>query len=427
MDILPDTFSDPVEAFSVEMPWTFWRLLENFSLEEWLTAAQASLESLGGIKALDQRMDLNLLLKDILSEGQFGRDHWRLSASKRFYYQFVRPLLPYFLRVYLRTFFLSRQRDGFALNWPIEDRYVNFQFDLVAQLLAKHPRETIPFVNFWPGRKRFAFVLTHDVESSAGQDFVRETAALDESYGFHSSFNFVPEKYPVDLDLIRELKQRGFEVGVHGLKHDGRLFSSRSVFRERAKKINSYLKDWNADGFRSPMTHRNPEWMQALDVEYDLSFFDTDPFEPISGGTMSIWPFSMGRFVELPYTLVQDYTLMVTLGETTPRIWLDKVDFIKKYYGMALVNVHPDYLPEGNHLAIYSDFLSKMKNHTECWSALPRDVASWWKKRAMVSLEIGNDGKVIVPSYASEITIGNIGISGMIGQSKELLINLDGV
>jgi hypothetical protein len=38
-----------------------------------------------------------------------------------------------------------------------------------------------------------------------------------------------------------------------------------------------------------------------------LSFIDVGPFELITGGTMSIWPFSIGHFIELPNTLVQDH------------------------------------------------------------------------------------------------------------------------
>ncbi len=60
--------------------------------------------------------------------------------------------------------------------------------------------------------------------------------------------------------------------------------------------------------------------MQALEVEYDLSFFDTDPYEPIPGGGMSIWLYWIGRFIELPYTLAQDSTLAIVLGEETPRL-----------------------------------------------------------------------------------------------------------
>jgi hypothetical protein len=147
---------------------------------------------------------------------------------------------------------------------------------------------------FWPSGARFAFAVTHDVESSAGQSFVRTLAEVDERYGFRSSFNFVPEGYPIDVSLLAELRERGFEIGVHGLKHDGRLFSSRAEFERRAERINSYLRAWGAVGFPAPFTHRQPEWMQSLEIEYDLSFFDTDPYETIPGGTISIWPFSVG-------------------------------------------------------------------------------------------------------------------------------------
>jgi hypothetical protein len=331
-----------------------------------------------------------------------------LSRFKQFYYQLVRPLLPDFLRTPLRTFLLSRQRNGFTLNWPIEDRYVRFQFEIVARLMANKQLDTISHIHFWPAGKQYALVLTHDIEANNGQNYVREVAALEEEYGFRSSFNFVPEKYCVDLKLISELEGRGFEVGVHGLKHDGKLFSSKAVFDARAERINRYLKQWNAVGFRSPMTHRNPEWMQALNIEYDLSFFDTDPFEPMPGGTMSIWPFMMGHFVELPYTLVQDHTLMVTLGETTPRLWLEKVAFLRLYHGLALVNTHPDYLRDPRHFAIYEAFLKSMSDQEDYWHALPRDAARWWRARAAANVSNGRIEKAHPGGVECDFTAGSI-------------------
>lgn len=138
----------------------------------------------------------------------------------------------------------------------------------------------------------------------------------------------------------------------------------------------------SAVGFRALLTIRNPEWMQALDIEYDLSFFDTHPFEPIPGGTMWIWPFSIGHFIELPYTLVQDHTLTSILQETSPRMWLEKVDFIVRYHGMALVNTHPDYLKSKSTWDVYCEFLNKMKKRGCYWHALPGQVAKWWRTRS---------------------------------------------
>ena len=238
---------------------------------------------------------------------------------------------------------------------------------------------------------------------------MREVAALEERYGFRSSFNFVPERYRVDRALLGELEERGFEVGVHGLTHDGKLFSSEATFLQRAKRINGHLERWGAVGFRSPMTHRHPRWMQALDVEYDSSFFDTDPFEPIPGGTLSIWPFMLGHFVELPYTLAQDHTLMVTLGERTPRLWLEKVAFIERHCGLALVNAHPDYLLDSRHFAVYEDFLRQMRERADYWHALAREVARWWRKRAGAAAGAGSRS---ILQGAPEATIGEIRLIG---------------
>jgi hypothetical protein len=45
----------------------------------------------------------------------------------------------------------------------------------------------------WPGGKKFALVLTHDVEGAAGLAKCRQLMELEQSLGFRSSFNFIPE------------------------------------------------------------------------------------------------------------------------------------------------------------------------------------------------------------------------------------------
>ena len=365
---------------------TFWGLPPDLPHEVLSAAIEEAAPLLPGGREIVRQRGWDGLVAYILGEGQFGPNHWRLSRARRLYYA-LRPVLPAQARPLLRGLLRRKRENAFPLGWPVEDRYVRF---LYAALMAVQRRCTgVQPQPFWPSRARFAFVITHDVESSAGQSFVPALAGVDERYGFRSSFNFVPEGYRVDHGLIAELQARGFEVGVHGLKHDGGLFSSRAEFERRAERINRYLRAWGAVGFRAPFTHRHPEWMQSLEIEYDLSFFDTDPFETIPGGTMSIWPFFCGRFVELPYTLAQDHTLFETGNGA--RLWLDKVDFIAEWGGMVLVNAHPDYLRDPARLAVYEEFLQHLAQRTRrvephgapaCWHALPRDVARWWRQRA---------------------------------------------
>jgi hypothetical protein len=110
---------------------------------------------------------------------------------------------------------------------------------------------------------------------------------------------------------------------------------------------------------------------------------------------MSLWPFQLGRFVELPYTLAQDYTLTAVLGETTPRMWLDKVDFIERWSGLALVNTHPDYLRNPITWRLYADFLRAMSQRSGYWQALPKAAAGWWRSRMLAASPERLPGAVI--------------------------------
>ncbi len=365
--------------WSWNTPEEFWQLDRVFTQRDWQDVARKALPLL---HLSGSETNLQELLTLVLGEAQYGNDHWRMGVLTKLYY-LLKPIVPRFLTRFLRKLYSKSFRGkGQIRHWPLDTRYAEFQWEIIRQLLIETNNKVAMHKDFWPEGRQFAFVLTHDIETAKGQTFVRNVADLEESLGLRSSFNFVLERYPLNYKLMQELRERGFEIGCHGLKHDGRLFYSRSIFEKRVIRINRRMKDYGMVGFRSPLTLRNPEWMQTLEIEYDSSFFDTDPFEPIPGGGMCIWPFFLGRFVELPYTLVQDHTLIQVLGETTPRIWLEKVKFIQMYHGMALLNTHPDYLMDGKALEIYTEFLQSMRQMRGDWHALPRDVARWWKTRA---------------------------------------------
>ncbi|MBI5841420.1 MAG: hypothetical protein HZB19_15085 [Chloroflexi bacterium] len=366
--------------WSSNHPRNFWLCQPDLPDEVWQEAIFRALPLLG---LNDTVLDVDSLLEFTLGERQFGPNHHHLGFVLNLYYM-LKPLLPKSFTWPMRRLFSTINKKEY-LKWPIEPRFAQFQWEILRQALLISKKQEIAFQHFWPEAKRFAFVLTHDIESAEGQHLAPVLADLEESLGFSSSFNFVPERYPLDLGLIKDLQQRGFEIGVHGLKHDGRLFCTYTSFSKRAIQINRYLHKFRAVGFRSPYTHRNPEWMQLLNLEYDLSFFDTDPYEPMPGGVMSIWPFRAGRFLELPYTLPQDSTLFNVLGETSPQIWLEKTTFIRKYYGMALMLVHPDYSASGMARQCYAAFLQEMKARGEYWHAIPCQVASWWKTRILSS------------------------------------------
>jgi peptidoglycan/xylan/chitin deacetylase (PgdA/CDA1 family) len=306
-------------------------------------------------------------------------------AITRIYY-LLKPLIPRPLQLWLRRRIVLHQRSQYANEWPI---------------LEKAGQPTHDWTG-WPDRKQFALVLTHDVDTARGQQRCSRLMELEEQLGFRSAFNFVPERYPVSADLRADLVRRGFEVGVHGLNHDGKLYDSRKIFEDRAVKINRYLKDWNAVGFRSPAMHHNLDWLRDLHIEYDASTFDTDPFEPQPDGVETIFPFwvdgkaSQRGYVELPYTLSQDFTLFVLMREKSIDVWQKKLNWIVARGGMALLNTHPDYMNfNGGKLGLeeypaeyYRAILEYVKGqfHGRCWHALPRDIARFWARRKDIAL-----------------------------------------
>lgn len=252
----------------------------------------------------------------------------------------------------------------------------------------------------WPGDKKFALVITHDVESKEGLRNVRRLAELETSHGLRSSFNFIPEgPYEDPVELREWLGANQFEVGVHDLNHDGRLYGSREIFSEKARHINHYLDKWGAVGFRSGFMLHQLDWLHDLNILYDASTFDTDPFEPQPDGSATIFPFYMkspvgarnAGYVELSYTLPQDSTLFLLLGESTPEIWKEKLAWIREHGGLALVNIHPDYidfsekgkLSSGTHypVSIVREFLDHI--HQEYsglfWNPLARELAQWYR------------------------------------------------
>jgi hypothetical protein len=299
--------------------------------------------------------------------------------SNRLYYTF-RPLIPRRLQIAIRRAVVRRQRRLCADVWPID-----------------HNAGTAPEGwNGWPDGKKFALVLTHDVETAEGLNNCYPLAEIEECLDFRSSFSFVPGDYPVPGILRQSLTDRAFEVGVHGLHHDQNQFRSATIFKKQAIEINRYLKEWGSVGFRSPKMYHNLELLHHLDIEYDLSTFDTDPFEPQPDGMGTIFPFwvsnqgNQNGYVELPYTLPQDFLLFILMQYKNSDIWKKKLRWIVDHGGMALFNTHPDYMSFNTTLhyeeypaQYYEEFLAYIKSEYEgqYWNVLPRDMARWWVTR----------------------------------------------
>jgi peptidoglycan/xylan/chitin deacetylase (PgdA/CDA1 family) len=274
-----------------------------------------------------------------------------------------------------------QSRSSFP-HWPIETALHDL-VDLVAALAEEAAGEPLPRLPTWPEGHTWALVLTHDVETAQGLAGIEHVRRLEERFGLRSSWNFVPERYEVDDALVAELAAAGHEIGVHGLRHDGRDLASERLVRRRLPAMREAAERWGAVGFRAPATQRRWSLMPKLGFEYDSSYPDTDPYEPQAGGCCSWLPFFNEQLVELPITVPQDHTLFEVLGHEDEWIWTRKIDALRSRGGMALMLTHPDYLRRGSKaLDAYERVLACYARDRDVWRALPREVASWWRQRA---------------------------------------------
>lgn len=316
-------------------------------------------------------------------------------ATRRTYYQ-LRPFLPVAIRKRLQRLAL-RGWDRIAFpHWPVDLTVQNLLERVMLRALEQTQQKTLPFIWFWPEGAAGCAVMTHDVEGRDGLNFCDELMDLDASCGIPSAFQIVPEaRYDLPGDFPDRFRRRGFEVNVHDLDHDGRLFHDRDEFLRRAVKINEYAAKFGSRGFRAGVMYREQDWFDALDVSYDMSVPNVAHLEPQRGGCCTVMPYFVGRILELPLTTVQDYSLFHILGDYTIDLWKAQAELILSKHGFISFIAHPDYLIEKRARTAYTQLLIYLRDlcdHRNVWMALPGEVDRWWRNRRRMQLVPWGDG-----------------------------------
>jgi hypothetical protein len=307
----------------------------------------------------------------------------------RLYYA-LRPLLPVGIRKRLQRARLRGWESRPFPRWPLDCTVDHFHEWLLASAMQATGVREVPIIWFWPDEFGACAVITHDVETVEGRDRCGRLMDLDDSFAIKSSFQVVPEgRYEVSESYLDAIRKRGFEVNVHDLNHDGTLFSSREKFLSRVGRINEYGKLFRAEGFRSAVLYRNPDWMSALQFEYDMSVPNVAHLDPQPGGCCTVMPYFIGDLLELPVTTIQDYSLFHILGQYSIDLWKRQTQAILTANGLINTIVHPDYLVEKRTEGVYRQFLaylSELRSVARLWITTPKQVNDWWRRRAKMQL-----------------------------------------
>jgi peptidoglycan/xylan/chitin deacetylase (PgdA/CDA1 family) len=326
-----------------------------------------------------------------LFERYLGERERRPPAALDAYYR-IKHLIPASLRYRINSMAIRARRRQEFPSWPCESALLELWREWLKRALETMGEKDGWHIGFWPSGAKCCVVLTHDVETAAGFDRMERMADVEQKHGFVSAWNLPLAQYPIDWPRVERLRARGFELGAHGLSHDGRLFRSYQDFARLAPILEKLAQEHSLKGFRAPSTLRRAEWIANMAFDFDSSFSDTDPYEPQPGGTCSLFPFHLGSVVELPYTLPQDHTMIHILRRDPLQLWTVKAHWIASLGGMILTLTHPDYAGMGHYLGEYEEFLKRLRALEGAWYALPSEVAAWWRRRSRMTLLV-EDGQ----------------------------------
>jgi hypothetical protein len=320
------------------------------------------------------------------------RQGWstKWAAVQRQAYYAVRPLLGVSVRKHFQRRALRGWDEIPFPAWPV-DRTVDRVFESFLELSLKaHGVDRVPFIWFWPHGHQSCTIMTHDVEEAEGVRACDAVMDLDSAVQLAASFQLVPEgRYSFSAAVLDGIRGRGFEVNIHDLNHDGHLYDDRDEFLRRAEKVNAYVKEYDAKGFRSAVLYRNVSWYDAFDFAYDMSVPSVAHLDPQRGGCCTIMPYFVGNIVELPLTTTQDYSLFNILEDYSIELWKRQADYIIQNHGLLSFNVHPDYLDSALARSAYTallQHLAALRAERRTYFARPDEVDRWWRERSQMTL-----------------------------------------
>jgi hypothetical protein len=311
-------------------------------------------------------------------------DGWKRSLKNAYY--FLRPLMHVNVRRHVQRAHLNGWRTIRFPRWPVDTTVEDLCEQLLLLSMKAKGVDRMPFVWFWPDGSQSCVAMTHDLETERGMAFCTELMDLDDSFGIKASIQVVPEgRYKVSAEFIRSIRDRGFEVNLQDLNHDGNLFRDHEEFLRRAERINGYARTYEAKGFRAAVLYRNLDWHDAFDFSFDMSVPNVAHLDPQRGGCCTVMPYFVGDILEIPLTTTQDYMLFHLLNDYSLDLWKVQTERILEKNGLVTFIIHPDYIIEKKARGVYSDllrYLRRMAEEKRIWFAVPGDIDHWWRTRS---------------------------------------------
>jgi peptidoglycan/xylan/chitin deacetylase (PgdA/CDA1 family) len=255
-------------------------------------------------------------------------------------------------------------------QWPL-DLSVDCLTDLIGSPISPFKEGSTPVV------------LTHDLDSAEGlKNLVQWFLDIEESVGARSSNYIVPCNWPIDHDLLQQVKDRGNEVGIHGYDHSNRTpFCDSAKCCERLEAAQKLIERYNIIGYRAPSLLRTRGLLKNLAnfYHYDSSIPTSGGLFPIpNNGCASARPFFIEGIFELPLSMPRDGSLRF-LGYSPDEIfnlWVHCAEDISHSGGVVVLLTHCETRFSGNRpmLKVYRQFLEFIASSSQFTWSTPKKV-----------------------------------------------------
>lgn len=272
--------------------------------------------------------------------------------------------------------------------WPVEPAVESLRSLVKAAFKAAGCGFDNEGVRLWPGGKKFAVAISHDIDTDKSFTAVKTMAEIEESRGLRSCWNVVHSISGRDQGILGELSAFGHEIGLHGYNHDNKIaYLSGEQIMRRFDECSGFISRYQVKGFRSPSLLTSSTLDNVLSERFlwSSSTIDTDLNSIIAPrrGVCSVFPFFKGPLLEVPLTIPLDDRL-ITMGIKGDRfieLVMKKVEWIAETGGLAFIGNHPEPHISGNAemLSVFEKIIDAFSRREDAWLALPSDVASFWR------------------------------------------------
>lgn len=229
-------------------------------------------------------------------------------------------------------------------------------------------------------------MLTHDVDSLSAIDNIFKIAEIEESYGFHSSWNFIAFRYKWDEKIIGKLKDKGNEIGLHGFYHDNKLHLRSEVeINKMFDKIADKIKRYEIKGGRIPSWFVDRRLLKIFSryFTYDTTMTDEAIYRNfIPAGCGCVRPYKIDNIVEIPTNINFGKTYTYKRFDINAvEHWTEKAAYISIKKGLTVCMTHPNkcHLYGPKRLEEYESFLRILHDNTYK-SLLPSEVVEMVNK-----------------------------------------------